>query len=543
MESRKRELVGGVVVIGGGVAGLEVARNLSYAGLGVNVIEREKEVGGVVRKLTQLYPEGMPNAHTLQPLIDEVRGLKNVKILTNAKIEEVKGDIGDYEIKITQNGKKKRIKAGAIIVATGLKDYEIGEVTAYGYGRYKNVLKPLEFEERIAAGEINPKDLKSVVIVNCAGSRDKKYLPYCSRVCCFIGLKEAKLIKDKNPDTEVYVTYIDMRSYGNLESLYNTLRDNYHVNFLEGRPSVIEEVNGALFVNTEDKVLGDTLRIPADYVILSHGYVGDEDTLGMLNIPLDTGDKGMFPTTYINSSLSVDSNPKGVFICGCAAYPKNVAETLSGARAASLSAINALRDLSQKRPSAEIDGDICSEHNCKLCLYACPYGAIVEEEGKLRVVSGLCMGCGVCTATCPTGASSLEGLTDSDLFSQVDEKVKKGDTVAFLCKWSAYPAYESLGKNGNKKVKVIEVPCTGRVNAGLILRVLKKDAKNVLISGCYPDGCHYNKGNLIMRRRLSLTRNVLEQFGIPQEKVRIEWIGKKEPQRVKTIFNEMRGRG
>jgi coenzyme F420-reducing hydrogenase delta subunit len=92
-------------------------------------------------------------------------------------------------------------------------------------------------------------------------------------------------------------------------------------------------------------------------------------------------------------------------------------------------------------------------------------------------------------------------------------------------------------------VKVIEVPCTGRVNAGLILKVFQKDAKNVLISGCYPDACHYNKGNFIMRRRLSLTKNVLEQLGIPKDDVRIEWIGKREQQRIRTILKEMRGRG
>ncbi len=543
MVPRKDELVEGVLVVGGGVAGLEVARNLSYAGLGVNIIEREDELGGVVRKLNQLYPEGMPNAHTLQPLIDEVKGLKNVRILTKAEMVSVEGEAGNYAVEIVQQGKRKKMKAGAIIIATGLKDYDIEKVTAYGYGRYDRVLKPLEFEEQVANGTIDPNELKRVVIINCAGSRDRKYLPYCSRVCCFIGLKEAKLIKDKNPLAEVYITYIDMRSYGNLESLYNTLRDDYHVNFLEGRPSMIEQVDGALYVKTEDKVLGDTVRIKADYVILSHGYIGDEKNLGMLNIPLDTGDKGMFPTTYINSSLSVDSNPKGVFICGCAAYPKNVAETLLGARSAALSAINTIRDISQKRPSAEINADICSEQHCKLCLYACSYGAIAEEEDGLRVISALCMGCGVCTATCPTGASSLEGVTDDDLMKEINEKVKQGDTVAFLCKWSAYPAYKDMGNNGLKQVKAFEVPCTGRVNAGLILRVLNKDAKNVLISGCYPDGCHYNKGNFIMRRRLSLTRNVLEQLGIPQEKVRIEWIGKKESKRVHTILKEMRGRG
>ncbi len=530
-----------LLVIGGGVAGLEVARNVAYADYHVYLIEKEPALGGMVCRLNQLYPEGMPDAHTLQPLIEEIEKQKNIEIFTETEMIAANGDIGNYQVELKQKGKKKKILVGAIVVATGLKDYEIEKVEAYGYGRYKKVLKPIEFEEKVSSGEINPVDLKSVVIINCAGSRDKNYLPHCSRVCCFIGLKEAKLIKDKNPYTEVYVSYIDMRSYGNLESFFNTLKDIYNVNFIRGRPSAIEELNKNLYVKVEDEILGDLLKIRADYVILSHGYVGDEKVLSMLRIPLDTGDKGKFPTTYLNSLLSVDSNPKGIFVCGCAAYSKNVAETLIEARSTALSAINTLKDISIRTPVAEINSDICSETHCKLCLYVCPYCAIVQEEDKIKVIPSLCMGCGICTATCPTGANTLEGYTDSDLFHQIDEKVKKDDTVAFLCKWSAYGAYEKWAGNGYKNVKVIKVPCTGRISVGFILKTFQKHARNILISGCYPDACHYNKGNFILRKRLSVTANLIEQFGIPKEKIRIEWLGKKESGRIKSILEEMRG--
>lgn len=541
MPSRPEPKKGEALIIGAGVAGLEVARNLAYAGYGVYLVEKESELGGMVRRLNQLYPEGMPNAHTLQPLIEEVKKLDKVEILTETELLKVKGDIGDYQVTLRQKGKEKKVKAEVIVVATGLKEYEIEKVTPYGYGRYQKVIKPIDFDERVSSGEIDPKDLKSVVIVNCAGSRDKNYLPYCSRVCCFIGLKEAKLIKDKNPDTEVYVCYMDMRSYGNLESLYNTLKDVYSVNFIQGRPSNIEERDGDLCVTVEDTVLGDLLRIKADYVILSHGYTGDEETFSMLNIPLDSGDKGRFPTTYLNALLSVDSNPRGIFVCGGAAYPKNVAETLTEARSVALSAINTLRDISTKTSVPEIDSDICAQVKCKLCLSVCPYDAIVEEEEKIKVIPSLCMGCGICTATCGSGANRLEGFTDSDLFKEIEEKVEAEDTVAFLCKWSAYPAYQELKGDGLEKVKAIKVPCTGRVNAGLILKSIQRGAEGILVSGCYPDACHYNKGNFIMRRRIFSTKSLLKQFGISPDRLRIEWIGKLESERLKSILKEMRG--
>lgn len=532
---------GDVLVIGGGVAGLEAARCLGQNGYGVHLIEKEESLGGMVRRLNQLYPEGMPNAHTLEPLIDDVKKLENVRILTSTELVGIAGEPGNYEAVLKKNGAEERIRVGAVIVATGLKSYQIERVSAYGYGRYDNVLTPVEFEEKLSKGEIDPASLKSVVIIYCAGSRDEDFLPYCSRVCCFIGLKEAKQIKDMNPDCEVYCTYMDMRSYGSLESLYNTLKDVHSVNFIRGRPSNIEQVDGKLFVITEDTLLGEKLKIPADYVIVNHGYVGDYETLEKLGIPLDTADKGLFPTTYVNASLSVDSNQRGVFVCGAAAYPKNVAETIAEARAAAIGAMDTLRSVEIKTPIAQIDSDICGELQCKLCLSVCPYDAIIEVEDEIKVVPELCMGCGICTATCASGANQLEGFTDSDIVKEIEEKVSDGDVVAFLCKWSAYPAAEPLINDGLRDVKFIKVPCTGRVSGGILMQTFKHNPKAVLVSGCYPDGCHYNKGNFMARRRIFLTQTLLEQFGISSNRLKIAWLGKNETERLRQILADMKG--
>jgi len=540
MVTGEKALVHRVLVIGSGVAGLEVARSLAYADYEVCLIEKEPFLGGMVRRLNQLYPEGMPNSHTLDPLVEEVTRLGRVEIMTDTELVSVNGDLGNYQVKLKQGRKAKELAVGALIVATGLKEWDVGSITPYGYGRYERVLTPIEFEEKISNEEIKPEDLKSVVIINCAGSRDKNYLPYCSRVCCFIGLKEAKLIKDKNPDMEVYVCYIDMRSYGSLDSLYNTLKDVYKVNFIQGRPSKVKEKNGNLHVIVEDVVLGETLDIQSDYVVLNHGYVGDEDTLSKLRIPLDSGDKGRFPTTYCNAALSVDSNPRGIFICGCAAYPKNVAETLVEARSAVHSAINALRDISLKTAVPTINSDICAQAKCKLCLSICPYDAIVEEEDKIKIISSMCMGCGICTATCASGANQLEGFSDTELYKEIEEIVEEDDTVAFLCQWSAYPLCEERERGDLKKVKFIKLPCSGRVSAGLIAKVFSYQARNILVAGCYPDACHYNRGNFVARRRIFAMKSLLEQFGISSDRLRIEWIGKQEARKLQKVLKDMR---
>ena len=540
MAPEGKALVHSVLVIGGGVAGLEAARNLAYANHETYLIEKKPVLGGMVRRLNQLYPEGMPNSHTLEPLIEEVRKLGKVEIMTDTELMSVGGDPGNYQVKLRQGRKVKDLAAGAIIVATGLKEYDVGRITPYGYGRYERVLTPIEFEEKLSNGEIEPEALRSVVVINCAGSRDRNHLPYCSRVCCLIGLKEAKFVKDRNAGTEVYVCHMGIRSYGSLDSFYNTLKDVYKVNFIQGRPSEVQEKNGNLSVVVEDAVLGEILNIPSDYIVLNHGYVADEDTLSKLKIPLDSGDKGEFPTTYCNATLSIDSNPRGIFVCGCAAYPKNMPETLVEARSAVLSVINTLRDISLKTAVPTIDSDVCAQVKCKLCLSVCPYDAIVEEDDKIKIIPSVCMGCGICTATCASGANQLEGFSDTELCEEVERVVEEDDTVAFLCQWSAYPLCKEGEGSNLKKVKFIKLPCSGRASLGLIAKVFSYRPRNVLVAGCYPDACHYNRGNFVARRRIFAMKSLLEQFGISSDRLRIEWIGKHEARKLKAVLKEMR---
>jgi len=588
------------LVIGGGIAGLESARHIAKAGIKVFLIEKEPFLGGVVGKLDRLYPEGTPNSHTLYPLINEVLGNENIKIYTNSEIEQIEGGLGDYKIIIKTKGniiegknlrkceeacpisvdddgierkafyymptypdsycidfssctkcgecvkicpeisleeKTVSLNVGAIVVATGLKDYDASLIKEYGYGKYDNVLTKLQFERKFSSGLIKP---ESVVIINCAGQRDQNYLPYCSRVCCMIGLKEAKLIKDVSPQTEVYVNYIDMRSYGSFEELYNTVREQYGVRFIQGRPSEIIKDDDKLLVRSEDILLGKNIEIKTDYVVLMTGFVPDTGLLDKLGIPTENG----FPTEYVNSSRSVDSNPKSVFIAGAAAYPKGVSETITDAREAAQGVTELLiqEHAVFKTPTAIINSDICGEIDCRICLSACPYGAVYLKDEKVSVNPELCMGCGICTATCAAGANQLIGCEDRGMLSQITNTVEEGDILAFLCKWSSYNAADKTGYEGlsyPENVKIIRIPCTGRVDAQMILKAYSSGAKSVLIAGCPPDACHYFTGNFKARKRVIALRELIEQFGINPKSLRIEWIGKEESKRFVDVVNEL----
>ena len=592
------------LVIGAGIAGLETARQIANSGYKVYLVEKKPFVGGLVARLDRLYPAGTPSSHVLYPLINEVVSNPNVEVLVNTEVLKVDGIVGDYKIKLKTKGnvvegklpKKceevcpvevndkiprkaiyyqptypesygidfdnctkcgncvkvlrelslgetdKTIHVGAIVVATGLKGYDAKKISEYGWGKYKNVYTKLEFERKFANGMIKP---KSVVIVNCAGSRDKNHLPYCSRICCMLGLKAAKLIKDTAPETEVYVNYIDMRSYGVFEEFYNIVRETYGVKFIQGRPSeILEDSEGKLVVRCEDILLGKNIEQKVDCVVLMTGFIPDTETFDKLGIY--TG--GGYPIEYVNSTYSIDSNPRGIFIAGSAAYPKDVAEILINAANAPGGVIEILSKdyVENKTPTAKIDGKICGETNCRICITACPYGAVQVKEDRVTVNEEVCMGCGICTATCAAGANQLEGYEENGMLAQIGAMTKHEDIIAFMCKWSSYNAADKAGQERltyPENVKIIRVPCTGRVSAQMILKAYESGAKAVLVAGCPPDACHYFTGNFKARKRITALKAMLSQFGINPDTLAIEWIGKDESKKfVETVvrLNEIR---
>lgn len=596
------------LVIGAGVAGLEAARQIGQSDLRVYLVEELPFLGGTVAKLDRLYPAGTPNSHTLYPLVNEVVREKNVEIFTDAQVEQVEGQLGDYTVRVrvresgitectlcrkceevcpvtvdddglprkaiyyvpthpdsytidwehcTRCGECAKVceginleagertvelKVDAIVVATGLKPYDATQIKEYGYGRYDNVLTAIEFERKMANNLIDP---QRVVIIHCAGSRSEDYLPYCSKVCCLIGLKEAKLIKDRKPEAQVYVCYMDMRSYGQTEYFYTSLRDLYGVTFVQGRPAEVFPRDGRLVVRTEDIGLGENLLIETDCVVLSTGFVPDRDLLEKLGIKADRD----FPRYYCEAGLSVDANPRGVYFCGSALIPQPMGESITDARSVALNVVDLLRQgtIEVKTPVAQIDSKICGEENCQLCVITCPYGAVGLEPGdtgelEVMVNPSLCMGCGVCTASCGAGANQLAGFTDRELMAQLEGMVREGDIVCFLCRWSAYNAADKVGYDGlsyPESARIIEVPCTGRVDTQMILNAFGHGAKAVLVAGCYPDACHYVSGNLKARRRNTLADILIGQFGIDPQKLRIEWIGVQESRKLCTILNEL----
>ncbi len=311
-----------------------------------------------------------------------------------------------------------------MIVATGAMEYK---PTEYLYGVDERVLTQRELEENLVNGQFNA---KTVAMIQCVGSRNEER-PYCSRICCAQAVKNALKIKESSPETDVYVLYKDMRTYGFLEDYYREAASK-GVLFIcyndENKPEITQE-DGKLKVTVWEPVIKAWVPIQADLLALSVATIPNPDnehTAKMLKVPLSKD--GFFLEAHMKLR-PVDFATDGVFLCGLAHWPKSIQESVSQAYAAAARAITILSKdaLEVEGAIASVNEDLCS--GCRFCESVCEYGAIKMEEvdGKLRahVIEALCKGCGVCGSTCPSRAISMLHFTDDQILAQVRAALKE----------------------------------------------------------------------------------------------------------------------
>ncbi len=337
-------------------------------------------------------------------------------------------------------------KYGAIIVATGFEPIKVDKYDEFAYSQSKDVVTSLELERLMnAAGPtkgtlLRPSDgthPHTIVFVQCVGSRceDEKGKPYCSKVCCMYTAKHAMLIREKYPDTEVYVFYIDVRTPGkNFDEFYRRAVEQYGVHYIKGMVGkVMPRADGKLEVRASDLLLGKQLHIDADMVVLAVAIEPDKTArplATMLTASMDTND---FFTEAHPKLRPVESPTAGIFLSGMCQGPKDIPETVAQASAAAAKAIGLLcKDKLTCNPCvAHSDEMMCN--GCSLCANVCPYGAItyVDKEFRMpnrttairRVSSvnpAVCQGCGACTVACPSGAMDLSGFSNRQIMSEVD---------------------------------------------------------------------------------------------------------------------------
>ncbi len=407
------------LVVGGGATGMVAALELAKQGVKVHLVEKEKELGGNLRRLHYL-PSGEDPLEFAESLAKEVASNENITVHAGVGVKNIEGYVGNF---VTTLENDEKFEHGTVIVAVGGQEYKPkGE---YLYGENPNVLTLLEFKEKLKKGEVKG---DSYVFIQCVGSREEGH-PNCSRVCCTGTMTAAIKIKEKDPDAKVFILYRDIRTYGFREEYYKTAAEKgvTFVRFEDDVKPKVEAKGDRLVVSVTDEDTGKDIEITPDYLVLASGtrpYEGADALAPMLKVPLTK--EGFFLEAHMKLR-PVDFATEGVYLAGLAHGPKFLDECI-GQGLASVS--RAMTILSKKTLEAEgivasLDETLCD--GCGICVPTCEYKAleiIVDQKDETKklvdVNVGLCKGCGACVGACPSGALTQKGFRDEQIVAMID---------------------------------------------------------------------------------------------------------------------------
>ncbi|MGE4537512.1 MAG: 4Fe-4S binding protein [Desulfovibrio sp.] len=506
-----------VMVIGGGVAGIQAALDCADGGLDVVLVERESTIGGKMAKLDKTFPTVDCSSCILGPKMVDVSQHPNITLHAYSEVDSIGGYVGNFQVQVKKKATyvdwelctgcgactekcpskknpdrfnenigpttsinipfpqaipKKAVidpttcrqfvkgkcgvcakvcptgaikydmtdeivteEVGAIVAATGYDLFDISKVTEYGGGRYPDVITGLQYERLLSAsgptgGHVkrpsDGKEPKTVVFIQCVGSRDKSLdRPYCSGFCCMYTAKQAILTKDHIPDSQSYVFYMDIRSPGKMyDEFTRRAMEEYGARYIRGRVAMVYPKNGKMIVRGADTLAGTQVEVEADLVVLAAGAEaakGAPQLAEKLRISYDK--YGFFMESHVKLK-PVETNTAGVYLAGSCQGPKDIPQSVSQGSAAAAKVLALFsKDMLESDPQiSHVDIKRCV--GCGKCIMTCPFKAIKEVEfrgqKKAEVIETVCQGCGLCTSTCPQGAIQLSHFTDNEILAEVN---------------------------------------------------------------------------------------------------------------------------
>ncbi|MFX1412914.1 MAG: FAD-dependent oxidoreductase, partial [Promethearchaeota archaeon] len=426
------------LIIGGGVSGMTAALNISNQGFKVFLVEKENQLGGNLNRLNILYPIHEDASKFLKDITGQVKSNKNIELYLNSQIKSIKGYIGNYDVSIVDSKQKIHdLKIGTIIVATGAQELKPTGVFQYNE-KNENVITQLELEKKLKSKDLSWLDkIERAAIILCVNARQKEGITYCSNVCCGVSIKNLSLLKELKPEIEIVVLYRDFQmAKKEFEEYYRERRKNaiFLRYDLENLPKIdkLNDKPEKYRISLFDTNLQDDINFDTDLIILSTPMVPNNnltELAKMLKVPLDKN--GFFLEAHVKLR-PLDFATDGIFLSGCAQWPKNVQDSIAQANGA---AGRASRFLSAKTITtsgliAEVNTNRCI--GCGKCESVCPYNAIEIKEAlmefeeisikvaKSYINSALCKGCGTCAATCPNGAISVKHYDFDQIYAMIE---------------------------------------------------------------------------------------------------------------------------
>lgn len=597
-----------VLVVGGGITGMTAANEAAKAGYEVVLVEKEAELGGMLRKFGKSFPTKPPyedlQDNIIPSRVGEVTSNDKIKIHLSATIDKISGQPGQFDVSLKANGSSEQLRVGSIIQATGWKPYEPSKLGHLGYGSCKNVITNIEMEQMLGSGKvIRPSDgkpPKNVIFIQCAGSRDKDHLPYCSSVCCRVSLKQALQVRELDEDAKAYILYKDIRSPGQYEVFYAKAQEDPGLFLTKGEITSVKEEGENVLVEAEDTLIDKKIQVEADLVVLAAGMVPNaadgeavreyNDALGIiakgeegaqLDMAKETAEKYKdlegteilnldyrqgpdlpvlkynFPDSHF-ICFPYETRRSGIYTTGCVRAPNDSDACQDDAIGAALKSIQSLELASRGEAVHPRWGDTsypdfnlqrCTQ--CKRCTEECPFGVLNEDEkGTPQPNPTRCRRCGICLGACPERIISFSNYSPEIIGTMVksseipDEDEEKPRLLGLICENDALPALDMAGLKRLKYsayIRFIPVRCLGSVNVVWIADALSKGYDGILLVGCKSGDdyqCHFIRGSALMGTRGDNIQEKLKQLALEEERVRVEEVAINDEEGLVKLINE-----
>lgn len=573
-----------ILVVGGGVSGMSAALASARAGYNVKLVEKESELGGMVRHFKMVFPSEPPFEKPAEPpiaqLVAEINGHERIKVFTNSTVANTSGQPGQFDVTVKNGSGEESFRVGAIVQATGWIPYEPEKLSdKFGYGRIPNVLTSFELEKIVSNGGIkrasDGKAPSSVAIIHCAGSRDKEHLAYCSAVCCRTALKQALYIREQLPETDVYLLYKDLRSPGVYEQFYEAVQQVEGIYLTKGEVVGVEENGNGIKVSLDDTLLGELMTIESEMLVLATGMKpttknkGELSDLEIVGIPeaCEEGaeaEKKVFPNSntlnlqYMQGPdlpklkygftdshficFPYETKRTGIYAAGTVRAPMDISAARTDGYGAALKAIQAMEQADRGLAVHPRSGDAsfpdlflqrCTQ--CKRCTQECPFGTLDEDEkGTPKPNPMRCRRCGICMGACPERIISFSNYSPNMVSQMIksieipDEDEEKRRILCFVCENDAMPALDIAAMHRKKfpySIRFIPVRCIGSVNTIWLADALSNGFDGIMLIGCQRGDdyqCHFIRGSELAKTRMKNVKEKLQQLVLEPERVRIE---------------------
>jgi len=601
--SGEQELNKNILVVGGGISGMTAAIEAAAAGYPATIVEKAGELGGVMgqlhKRVASTSPYAEPEDTTVADLIAKIEAASNITVHLNSTVTKTAGAPGRFDVDIsTESGATTNVSIGAIVQASGMKQFDANKLTEFAYDKSDNVITQLELEalaKEANGGVIKRKDgkeVQSVVFVQCAGQRSDKegYLPYCSGFCCTASIKQAMYFKDANPDVDTVIMYDDLRTPGAGGEDFYRSGQKKGVIFTKSSVSTIDANGNDLTVNFKDEILNEETSMPADLVVLA---TGQEPNSGPNPYALDEAKKAAeeageeMPTEVevtVDSILNLDyrqgtdlphlkhgftdshficfpyeTRRTGIYSAGPVRRPMDSIQSAIDATGAAMKAIQEVENAAKGAAAHPRSGDLsfptfriegCTQ--CKRCTVECPFGAINEDEkGFPSYNESRCRRCGTCMGACPVRVISFENYSVDSVGQQIknvdmpDEFDEKPRILVLACENDAYPALDMAAQNKleySAFARVVPIRCLGSVNTIWLTDALNSGYDGIILMGCQKGDdyqCHFVKGSEIAHMRMSKIADTLETLNLEKERVATYEVAITDVERTAQLINDM----